>query len=193
MQKTQVWRELLACQLLVLVGVAGRWLIDIPNFKPVAAIALVSGLWLSRAWLALAVPVAILAISDMALAAYPGAVRLAVYGGLCGGCLVGMWIRRYGRIYGWQLIAASLAGSCVFFIVSNGVWWGSTAIYPRTLAGLVECYAAAIPFFRCTVLGDLFFVAVLVLGRECIAGHRGRSAAVETRPIVRLVCSQSWR
>jgi hypothetical protein len=34
-------------------------------------------------------------------------------------------------------------------------------MYAPTWAGLVECYVLAIPFFRNTVGGDLFFVAVM--------------------------------
>ncbi|MEK6651272.1 MAG: DUF6580 family putative transport protein, partial [Bacteroidota bacterium] len=33
--------------------------------------------------------------------------------------------------------------------------------YPKTAAGLLECYVAAIPFFRNTLLGDLAYVAIL--------------------------------
>jgi hypothetical protein len=42
-----------------------------------------------------------------------------------------------------------------FFLVSNfGVWlyW-----YPHTLSGLVTCYTLAIPFYKSTLMGDLFF------------------------------------
>jgi hypothetical protein len=34
-------------------------------------------------------------------------------------------------------------------------------MYPKTLAGLMTCYAMAIPFFRGTLAGDLVFTAVL--------------------------------
>jgi hypothetical protein len=34
-------------------------------------------------------------------------------------------------------------------------------MYPKTGAGLAECFLAAIPFFHYTLLGDLFYVGVL--------------------------------
>jgi hypothetical protein len=37
-------------------------------------------------------------------------------------------------------------------------------MYPKTLPGLVAAYVAAIPFFRNTVTGDLFYTAVLFGG-----------------------------
>jgi hypothetical protein len=47
--------------------------------------------------------------------------------------------------------AAILLGSCVYFVVTNAAcraFW-----YPRTVAGLVTCHVAALPFFKSTGLG----------------------------------------
>jgi hypothetical protein len=64
--------------------------------------------------------------------------------------------------------AAVVLGPTSFFLISNyGVWAGGT-MYPRTLAGLATCYAAAITFYRNDVLstaivaGLAFGVPVLV-------------------------------
>jgi hypothetical protein len=37
-------------------------------------------------------------------------------------------------------------------------------MYPRTLAGLAACYAAALPFLRNQVAGDLLYTGVLFGG-----------------------------
>ena len=59
------------------------------------------------------------------------------------------------------VFTASLAGSVLFFLLSNfGVWLDGT-LYPLTTAGLYTCYVAAIPFFRNTLLGDLFYAGLL--------------------------------
>jgi hypothetical protein len=58
----------------------------------------------------------------------------------------------------WRVVAAAAASSVSFFIVSNfAVWAAWPQMYPRTLAGLVASYDAAIPFFRGTAASDLFF------------------------------------
>ena len=58
----------------------------------------------------------------------------------------------------WRVVAAAAASSVSFFIVSNfAVWAAWPGMYPRTLAGLIACYEAAIPFFRGTAVSDLFF------------------------------------
>ena len=59
------------------------------------------------------------------------------------------------------LLSCSLLSSVLFFVVTNfGVWLGF-ATYETSWAGLCECYVAAIPFFRYTLAGDLFFAIVL--------------------------------
>lgn len=58
-------------------------------------------------------------------------------------------------------MVASLSGSIVFFILTNFGVWLTDVDYAKTWAGLGECYVKAIPFFRGTVMGDLFYNLVL--------------------------------
>jgi len=57
-----------------------------------------------------------------------------------------------------------LAGSVIFFLLTNFAWWAGYDLYPHTLAGLMLSYEAAIPFFHWTLLGDIFFATVLFGG-----------------------------
>ena len=63
---------------------------------------------------------------------------------------------------------AALLGPTSFFVVSNYAVWTSFGMYPRTWSGLLQCYAAAIPFYRndlistAVVLGVAFGVPALV-------------------------------
>jgi hypothetical protein len=34
-------------------------------------------------------------------------------------------------------------------------------MYPKTVSGLMTCYAAGLPFFRRTLAGDMLFTAVM--------------------------------
>ena len=55
--------------------------------------------------------------------------------------------------------AAAVVGSSVgFFILSNAATWAVYDLYPKTLAGLMASYVAAIPFYR--PQGDLLYAAV---------------------------------
>jgi len=57
---------------------------------------------------------------------------------------------------------SALGASLLFFVASNFVSWLEQALpYGYSLAGLADCYAAAVPFYRGTLIGDLAFTGVL--------------------------------
>jgi hypothetical protein len=56
---------------------------------------------------------------------------------------------------------AALASSVSFFVASNFAVWANWNMYPKTLSGLMTCYAAGLPFFRRGVEGDLLFTAAM--------------------------------
>jgi hypothetical protein len=64
--------------------------------------------------------------------------------------------------------AGVVLGPTSFFLVSNYAVWASGDMYPRTLAGLGACFAAAVPFYRndlvstAIVAGVAFGVPVLM-------------------------------
>ena len=147
-----------------------------PNFAPVAAMALFGGAVLRRSLFAFAVPLAAMALSDIVLAVMGFSPVMApwVYGsfvliGMLGLSLRGQ--RSVARIFG-----ASLAGSVLFFLITNFGVWATGLGYPMTPQGLVACYTAAIPFFANTSVGDLFWNAVL-FGTYALIGRRLQAPA----------------
>jgi hypothetical protein len=80
--------------------------------------------------------------------------------------------------------AAALSASVVFFLTSNFVSWLEQAYpYGYSLAGLVDCYAAAIPFYSGTFAGDMlysgaFFGLHAALSRAYFPAERVAVAAV---------------
>ena len=76
-----------------------------------------------------------------------------------------------------RVVLAAAASSVSFFIVSNfAVWAAWPEMYPRTMAGLISCYEAAIPFFRGTAVGDMFFSLAMfgiLAVQQALAGRVG--------------------
>lgn len=146
------------------------------NIAPLAAMALLGGMHFGRRY-ALWVPLAVLAVTDIVLNAWmgyplfywPRAIDYAAFLAIGG---LGMWVR--SRSTGTK-VGAAIATPFLFFLVSNfGVWLFGLNLanehYPKTLGGFGDCYAAALPFLRGTMIGDwafmtAFAVAVLLVRR----------------------------
>jgi len=64
------------------------------------------------------------------------------------------------------IVGTAMAGSVLFFAVSNFAVWLGSPLYPKTIGGLMMSYAAGVPFFWNTIAGDMFFVSVFFGGFE---------------------------
>ncbi len=152
--------------LLIILATLCRLIPHPPNFTPVLAVALFGGATLPRR-AALAVPLLAMLLSDLVLGYPLGWMTLVVYGCF----LSGAWLGRLlvHRSTWRRRVAAVLAGSVIFFVVTNfAVWLGSEGSYEHTLDGLVRCYVMALPFFRNSVLGD-FAWSITLFGLHDLA------------------------
>ncbi len=145
------------------------------NFTPVAAALLYFGARGSRKQLW--VPFVLLAASDIILTkfvyAYPLAWdQLIVWAWYAAILWLGTGLRENSN---WLRIGgAALASSVSFFLVSNFAVWISGTMYPKTMSGLMTCYAAGVPFFRRGLAGDMLFTAAM-FGLPALAGAIARS------------------
>ena len=151
-------QSLIIATLLILFGVAMRFIDHPANFAPIAAIALFSAVYLPKK-MALFIPIAAMLLSDLFLGFYEWQVMLAVYGSFVLAGAFGFYIRKNKNT--GTVIAGSFFASIIFFVFTNLAVWIFSGYYEHTMAGLLYCYTLAIPFFRNTMLGDLFFVGVL--------------------------------
>ncbi|NIM47622.1 MAG: hypothetical protein GTN40_05725 [Candidatus Aenigmarchaeota archaeon] len=149
----------------IITAVILRILPHAPNFAPIAAMALFGGTYLNKKY-ALLVPLAAMFISDYFIGFYDLKLEFTVWGSFLLVGLIGLWLRKHKNLR--NIIGATLLGSVLFFIVTNFTVWAFSSWYPRTIQGLVQCYIMAIPFFRNTILGDLFYVGILFGSYEIV-------------------------
>lgn len=155
---------------LIVVAALTRVLPHPPNFSPVEAMALFGGAFFaSRRW-AFIVPMAGMFVSDLVLAAINGGLYATWFGNggiwlvyLCVALTTALGFGLRGRVSGARVLGYSLMGSVLFFLVTNfGAWlFQPLPTYPMTAGGLAAAYVAGIPFFQWTVLGTLFYAALL--------------------------------
>lgn len=155
----------LTLALLVVIGVVGRWGQPDWSVTPLAAVGLLAGFVAPTLAWAIAAPLLAITISNLLLPPYQNlAVGVTVYFAFAGSAVIGRLLRR--PIGSWQtglarLAACAAAPAVLFYLTTNFAVWATQGIYAKSLAGLTECYVAALPFFRQMLVGDLAYVAVL--------------------------------
>lgn len=159
--------------LLTLASVLWRVLPHEWNMTPFMALALFAGARLpAGAWRYL-LPLAGMVVSDLLIGLH--ATMIWVYAGLLAVVWLGSQLK--SKSLPWYLGGAGV-GALVFFVLTNFGVWVSTELYAPTLAGLVTCYVAALPFLAKSLAADLlfttlFFIAFEMVGRRQPAAEAG--------------------
>jgi hypothetical protein len=129
---------------------------------PVAASGFFAGRILRIPPLAVVVPVLGMVLSDAALPGEDWRIQAVGFAAIAIPALAGILTRRWRGVL--PTVATIVPCSILFFVLSNGAVWAFSGMYPLTWQGLTQCYVAALPFLEKTVLGDLFWTAVLFGG-----------------------------
>lgn len=170
MAKNKIILRFSVITLLILLAALSRLIPHPVNFAPIGGMAFFGAAYYRRRVWAFVIPVITMWISDLILnngvygAYFDGLVWLYdgawfTYGAFILIALMGMVTLRKIKVP--NLLFSALGASVIFFLVSNfGVWFSGT-MYPKDFSGLIACYTAGILFFKNTVMGDLFYTAVL--------------------------------
>jgi hypothetical protein len=149
----------LVAVLLVVVAAASRVVPHPWNFTPMIAVALFAGARIERGWLAGIAVLGCLALGDIVVGAFPYGGMEWVYGSMLVVVASGRLLRTRTGLVG--TLVAALGAGFIFFVVTNFAVFMAGGLYPRSAAGLVECYTAALPFYRNQIVGDVLFTAAL--------------------------------
>src|ERR1700688_4056264 len=130
------------------------------NLAPVGAMALFSGAVIRNRVMAFVFPLVAMLAGDFFVGFH--ILMPVVYASFLVSTAIGFWLRE--RRSAVRVGGAVLLGAIQFFLVTNfGVWMFSN-FYPKTLAGLMACYAAGVPFVWNTLAGDICYSALLFGG-----------------------------
>ena len=150
---------------LILLAFVSRIVPHYPNFTAMGALAFYGAFSMKRLAVTVTAVVATMMASDLIInnLIYPTDTfvfmyvgSIYTYIGFAAYSLIGHFSKSNAKA-GLGLVA----GSLVFFTISNlGVWASTTALYPDNAAGLLATYIAAIPFYAPELLSTALFSAV---------------------------------
>lgn len=143
--------------ILIAFAVLSRLLPHPANFAPITALALFGGVYLPKKY-AFVIPIFGMLISDYFIGFYGISMILTYFSFFVSG-LIGLWLKNHKSIL--NIFGSSLISSIIFFLITNQVFFYPHTFYTKDLAGLLNSYYMGIPFFKNTLLGDLFYIGVL--------------------------------
>jgi len=142
----------------IILLIASRFLSLAPNFSPVMAVALFSGVFFANRKIALLIPITAMFVSDLFLGLHSTMIGVYLSFGLI--ALLGMQMK---QVSVKSVLGNSLLGAIIFFVVTNFAVWVA-GWYGHTFAGLVVCYEMAIPFFRATLASSVLYSGLIFGG-----------------------------
>lgn len=158
--KQQFWMKTGIAAVLVLLAAAMRILPHPWNFTPIGAMALFSGSVFRDKWQKFIFPLIALFLGDVVVGFHK--LMFVVYLSFMVSVVIGMIVGEKRRLA--RLAGATLLGAIQFFVITNFAIWTTFTTYPKTSAGLIACYVAAVPFFWNTLAGDALYAALLFGG-----------------------------
>jgi hypothetical protein len=138
----------------IVAGALFRFIPHWPNFTPIAAMALFGGAYLGRKHLAFIIPFAAMFLSDLILGLHRDMWSVYLAFGVT--VTIGTMMQRNVKVF--NVIAASLSSSVIFFLLTNFAAWLSNPMYPQNFAGLIQSYIAGLAFFNNGSYGISFFL-----------------------------------
>ncbi len=174
-------RDALLFATLVGVAVGSRLLPHAPNFTAVLAVGLLAAAVFPVRWVAAAVPLTAMVISDAVIGGYDARLMAAVYGAMVLPLVLSPLVAGRSRFAGERCLRAGgvgAVGSVLFFVITNGAVWAFGSMYEYSAAGLAACYAAALPFLKYQIAGDVSYSVVLFglasVATRALPGMAGR-------------------
>ena len=158
---------------LILLAAVSRLIPHPPNFAPIASLAIFGGTVINNKKYALILPLGALLLSDILFELFTSTKgfydisQTFVYGAFI---LITFLATKIKTVSTKNILFACLWSGAIFFILSNFGVWLTGVFYPKTLAGLMQCYTAAIPFYKNeffgnmllnTFMSNIFYTAVL--------------------------------
>ncbi len=157
-------KTLLALILIIIVAVS-RLIPHPPNFTPVLSIALFSGAFFKKSWVAVFVSIIGLSISNAVLGFY--SISIIVTAIMTALTFLGIFLKNNpSRL---NIFSYSLGSSFLFFIISNFFVWTSSGLYSKNLDGLITCYTMALPFFQNSLISTLIYSFALFEGARMLS------------------------
>lgn len=147
-------KQLALVFLLIFLAAMSRLVIHPFNFTPIIAMSIFAGFYINKKYFVI-VPLLSMFVGDFFIGFYDFKLMFPVYLSIAIAFFMSHVMRNKKKWY--AIFGVSITSSFVFFILTNLAVWYFSGWYSQNFIGLQGCFVAAIPFFRNSLVGDLFY------------------------------------
>lgn len=167
-------QKLILVALLMIIGAFSRLIPHLPNFTPTEGITIFGVAYLGRKYLTVIIPLILMYLTDFIINNTTARVYFTEQEGI-------VWFSNYmifnvislvlivfltshllKKVNFKNVFLSAISASVVFYLVSNfGSLFSATSLYTKDFNGLMQSYVAGLPFFRTSLLSNLFFTSII--------------------------------
>ena len=171
MKSLQNKKGILLILVMILLAALSRLIPHPSNFTAIGAMTLFGSAYYSKKYFAFLAPLIAMWLSDLAInnviyaEYYENFVwfqSFQLYSFLSITLIAILGFVLFKKVSIKNIAIGTLLAPTLFFIVSNfGSWMSPMALFPKTFDGLIQTYAAGIPFYRNNIMGTMVFSIVM--------------------------------
>ncbi len=143
---------------LILILVFARFIPHPPNFTPILAVGIFAGFYFKNFILSFFIVVFSMFLGDLYLGFHN--TMFFTYSALAVAVISGYFIKKFKFT---EIFLSGLISSLSFFVITNFGAWLTLAMYDKNLAGLMNAYILAIPFFHNTLISTFLYLIIFKL------------------------------
>lgn len=144
--------------ILIFIAISERLWFDLgPNVELVMTVSVLASICLGRRW-GMAVALLSLMISDLVIG--NTMIMIFTWSAFAAIALGGSWLKNKSFMFG---AGYGLVGALFFYGYTNLGVWLIGGMYPRTLAGLIECYMMGLPFLKLHAASSVLLLSGLLI------------------------------
>lgn len=139
--------------ILIFILVFSRLIPHPPNFTPIISASIISGYLFKKINVSLFIVLSSMILSDLLI----GFHKTIFFTYLSLFIIIIIFSKINNIINKKNLFLFGIAGSLIFFLISNFGVWIIGDMYKKNLTGLLSCYMLAIPFLKNSILSTIMF------------------------------------
>jgi hypothetical protein len=141
---------------LFLLAVLSRWVSHLWNFTLVGGAFVFAAAYFTDKKISIMLMLVTMLVSDFIIGFH--SQMISVYLGYL--VMLGFGFMLNLQSNRLKILGYSFAGTLAFYLITNFGVWLEGALYPKTLAGLIDCYIMALPFYRNQLFSDVLSAAL---------------------------------